>query len=192
MVRTRYLAVLLGGAIAGFGGTYFTLDSGRQLRGEHDRGPGFIALAALIFGRWNPVGAFGAALVFGFAEEFQGAAGVAGLADPVGVPPDGAVPVTLVVVAGLIGPGPPAGGRRPAVRTVTGGRLGRPRGRLRRSGRTRPYSNYFVGAAGLVDDGEVVTGCNVENASYGLTLCAECGLVSALHAPAAGGWSRWR
>jgi cytidine deaminase len=44
-----------------------------------------------------------------------------------------------------------------------------------------PYSKLRVGAAGLVDDGRIVTGCNVENASYGLTLCAECGLVSALH-----------
>ncbi len=44
-----------------------------------------------------------------------------------------------------------------------------------------PYSRFPVGAAALVDDGRVVTGCNVENASYGLTLCAECGLVSALH-----------
>jgi cytidine deaminase len=44
-----------------------------------------------------------------------------------------------------------------------------------------PYSNFPVGAAALVDDGRIVTGCNVENASYGLTLCAECGLVSALH-----------
>src|SRR5213080_5588176 len=43
-----------------------------------------------------------------------------------------------------------------------------------------PYSRFPVGAAGLVADGRVVTGCNVENASYGLTLCAECGLVSAL------------
>jgi cytidine deaminase len=45
-----------------------------------------------------------------------------------------------------------------------------------------PYSRLRVGAAGLVPDGTVVTGCNVENASFGLTLCAECGLVSALHA----------
>ncbi|GGT14853.1 cytidine deaminase [Nonomuraea spiralis] len=44
-----------------------------------------------------------------------------------------------------------------------------------------PYSKFPVGAAALVDDGRIVTGCNVENASYGLGLCAECGLVSALH-----------
>ena len=49
-----------------------------------------------------------------------------------------------------------------------------------------PYSGLRVGAAGLVDDGRVVTGCNVENASYGLTLCAECGLVSMLHATGGG------
>jgi cytidine deaminase len=49
-----------------------------------------------------------------------------------------------------------------------------------------PYSRFRVGAAGLVGDGRVVTGCNVENASYGLTLCAECGLVSALHASGGG------
>ena len=44
-----------------------------------------------------------------------------------------------------------------------------------------PYSHFPVGAAALVDDGRVVTGCNVENAAYGVTLCAECGLVSQLH-----------
>ena len=49
-----------------------------------------------------------------------------------------------------------------------------------------PYSRFAVGAAGLLDDGAVVVGCNVENASYGLTLCAECGLISALHATGGG------
>jgi cytidine deaminase len=44
-----------------------------------------------------------------------------------------------------------------------------------------PYSRYQVGVAGRVDDGRVVTGCNVENASYGVALCAECGMVSQLH-----------
>jgi cytidine deaminase len=49
-----------------------------------------------------------------------------------------------------------------------------------------PYSGYHVGAAALVDDGRVIAGCNVENASYGLGLCAECGLVSQLHASGGG------
>ena len=49
-----------------------------------------------------------------------------------------------------------------------------------------PYSHFPVGVAALVDDGRIVTGCNVENASYGLTLCAECGLVSSLAATGGG------
>jgi cytidine deaminase len=49
-----------------------------------------------------------------------------------------------------------------------------------------PYSKFPVGVAALVNDGRIVTGCNVENASYGLTLCAECGLVSSLIASGGG------
>jgi len=54
------------------------------------------------------------------------------------------------------------------------------------TGAYAPYSEFKVGAAALVDDGRVVTGCNVENVSYGLGLCAECGVVSALHATGGG------
>jgi cytidine deaminase len=54
------------------------------------------------------------------------------------------------------------------------------------AGAYAPYSGYPVGAAGLVDDGRTVVGCNVENASTGLSLCAECGVVSALHATGGG------
>ncbi len=49
-----------------------------------------------------------------------------------------------------------------------------------------PYSRFRVGAAAFVDDGRVVIGCNVENAAYGVTLCAECGLVSQLHVTGGG------
>uniref|UniRef100_UPI00398383E8 cytidine deaminase n=1 Tax=Lapillicoccus sp. TaxID=1909287 RepID=UPI00398383E8 len=49
-----------------------------------------------------------------------------------------------------------------------------------------PYSHFPVGVAGLVDDGRVVVGCNVENAAYGVALCAECGMVSQLHATGGG------
>lgn len=49
-----------------------------------------------------------------------------------------------------------------------------------------PYSRFPVGVAGLVDDGRVIGGCNVENAAYGVTLCAECGMVSELHATGGG------
>ncbi|HEY0543531.1 MAG TPA: cytidine deaminase [Actinoallomurus sp.] len=58
--------------------------------------------------------------------------------------------------------------------------------RMAMAGAYAPYSGYPVGAAGLTDDGRVVVGCNVENASYGVGLCAECGLVSALHGTGGG------
>lgn len=99
----RWRAVLLGGAVAGLGGTFFTLASAGRFEPNMTAGRGFIALAALIFGRWHPVGALCAALVFGFAEEFQSRIA--------GIQPD--IPsqlllmlpylVTLVVVAGLVG-----------------------------------------------------------------------------------------
>jgi len=53
-----------------------------------------------------------------------------------------------------------------------------------------PYSHFPVGAAGIADDGRLLVGCNVENAAYGVVLCAECGLVSSLHATGGGRLTR--
>src|SRR5690606_21412585 len=69
--RTRYVNVMLGGLIAGFGGAYFTLGSVGAFNENMTGGRGFIGLAAMIFGRWHPVGALAAALVFGFADSLQ-------------------------------------------------------------------------------------------------------------------------
>ena len=71
-------------------------------------------------------------------------------------------------------------GRTPTGQTSTGREL-TAAGRGCHAALLSPYSSFPVGAAALVDDGRVVSGCNVENASYGVGLCAECGLVSQLH-----------
>jgi simple sugar transport system permease protein len=112
--RIRYQAVLLGGAMAGLGGTYFTLDSSSQFQENMTAGRGFIALAAMIFGRWHPIGVLGAALVFGFAEEFQGRLASLGTAIPSEFLLMAPYIVTLVVVAGLVGRArPPAADGKP-------------------------------------------------------------------------------
>jgi general nucleoside transport system permease protein len=115
--RTRWQAVLLGGAVAGLAGTFFTLDSAGNFQENMTAGKGFIALAALIFGRWHPVGAFGAALVFGFAEELQGRLAI--LQTP--IPSEFLLMtpyiVTIFVVAGLVGRArPPAADGQPYVK----------------------------------------------------------------------------
>ena len=67
VIRMRYRNVILGGVFAGLAGAYLTIDFGDSFQGEMTQGAGFIALAALIFGRWTPVGALGAALLFTFS-----------------------------------------------------------------------------------------------------------------------------
>ena len=91
------------------------------------------------------------------------------------------------------GPGTPAqaGARSPVSATLGGaGQVDwdalRSRARELCSRAYAPYSHFPVGAAGLASDGRIVTGCNVENASYGMTLCAECGMVSDLIAGGGG------
>jgi simple sugar transport system permease protein len=103
VLATRYRSVIMGGAIAGLAGTWFTLDAVSGFNENMTAGRGFIALAALIFGRWHPIGAFIAALVFGFAEELQGR--LALLDTPIPSELLLATPyvITIIVVAGLVG-----------------------------------------------------------------------------------------
>ena len=71
VIAIRYRALLLAGLIAGLAGSYLSLATAGSFQIEMTAGKGFIALAAMIFGAWHPVGAFGAALVFGFADASQ-------------------------------------------------------------------------------------------------------------------------
>lgn len=99
----RYMNVLLGGLVAGAGGAYFTLVSTGAFNKNMTAGAGFIALAALIFGRWTPFGALGAALFFGFCQKLAYYLGVAG--SPVPNQFLNMLPylATIVAVAGLVG-----------------------------------------------------------------------------------------
>ena len=103
VIRIRYRAMILAGAIAGFAGSYLSLHSAGSFQMNMSAGKGFIGIAAMIFGAWNPIGAFGAALVFGFADSTQQLLSQLG----VDVPPQflASVPyiLTVVVVAGLVG-----------------------------------------------------------------------------------------
>jgi general nucleoside transport system permease protein len=103
VLGTRYKAVLLGGVLAGIGGAWFTLDSASQFSREMTSGRGFIALAAMLVGRYSPVGAFGAALLFGFSDAL--ATVLQRLPVPIPSQLLRAAPfvVTILVVAGLIG-----------------------------------------------------------------------------------------
>lgn len=111
--RTRYLNVVLGGMIAGLGGAFFTLGSVGAFNENMTGGRGFIGLAAMIFGRWHPLGALGAALVFGFADAAQVKLAIL----DTGIPSEFLLMapylVTIVVVAGVVGRarGPAADGQ---------------------------------------------------------------------------------
>lgn len=115
--RMRYLNVFLGGLIAGFGGAYFTLGSVGAFNENMTAGRGFIGLAAMIFGRWHPVGAIGAALVFGFADSLQVKLAIL----DTGIPSEFLLMapylVTIVVVAGVVGRArPPAFNGQPYIK----------------------------------------------------------------------------
>ncbi|GAA5115398.1 ABC transporter permease [Alloalcanivorax gelatiniphagus] len=101
--RTRYRTILLAGAIAGMGGAYYTLVSVGQFNREMTGGAGYIALAAVIFGKWDPIRATLAALLFGFATNLQGVLSAIGSPVPSQFMLMLPYVVTIFAVAGLVG-----------------------------------------------------------------------------------------
>ncbi len=113
----RYLNVLLGGLVAGFGGAFFTLGSVGRFDENMTNGRGFIALAAMIFGRWHPVGALSAGLVFGFAEALRQKLGILQTPIPSEFLAMAPFLATILVVAGLVGKArPPAADGQPYIK----------------------------------------------------------------------------
>lgn len=115
--RVRYQAVLAGGVAAGLGGAFFTVGFGGGFFKEMTAGNGFIALAALIMGRWHPVGATLAALFFGFTLQLQSQLQVMETSIPGGLLLMTPYLITVVAVAGLVGRmRPPAANGEPYVK----------------------------------------------------------------------------
>ena len=117
VLLTRYRNVILGGIVAGIGGAYFTLGSVGRFDENMTAGRGFIGLAAMIFGRWNPVGAFLAALVFGFADSLQTKLSILNVPIPSQFLLMAPYLVTIFVVAGVVRKArPPAAENKPYVK----------------------------------------------------------------------------
>jgi simple sugar transport system permease protein len=115
--RTRYRNVILGGFIAGFGGAFLTLSQVARFEENLTAGIGFIGLAAMIFGRWMPLGALGAGLVFGFARALQQKLGILGTPIPSEFLSMTPYIVTIIVVAGVVGRSrPPAADGQPYIK----------------------------------------------------------------------------
>jgi general nucleoside transport system permease protein len=101
--RTRYVAVLLSGMMAGFAGAYFTLGSVGRFDEVMTAGRGFIGLAAMIFGNWMPFGAFGAGLLFGFADSLAARMAILGSRIPSQFLLMTPYIMTMIVLAGVVG-----------------------------------------------------------------------------------------
>jgi len=108
----RYLAVILSGMLAGFAGSYFSLGSAGYFNQSMTAGRGFIALAAMIFGNWTPVGSLGAGLLFGFSEALATNLNLLGVPIPSDILEMVPYVLTMVVLAGVVGRsrGPAAAG----------------------------------------------------------------------------------
>jgi simple sugar transport system permease protein len=101
--RERFRNVLIAGAVAGFGGAFFTVGSVGSFSREMTSGMGFIALAALIFGRWTPLGAVAAALVFGFADQLRSVLSISGTPIPSEFMMMVPYVATIIAVSGFVG-----------------------------------------------------------------------------------------
>jgi simple sugar transport system permease protein len=101
--RVRFRNVLIAGAVAGLGGAFFTLGAVGAFSKEMTAGKGFIALAALIFGRWSPLGAVAAALIFGFADNLQGVLTITGTPIPSEFMLMAPYIATIIAVSGFVG-----------------------------------------------------------------------------------------
>lgn len=99
----RYRNVIAGGMIAGLGGAWFSLETVGNFEDLMTNGKGFIALAAMIFGKWTPLGALGGALLFGFADALQIKLQIAGVKVPYQFLSMTPYVVTMIVLAGVIG-----------------------------------------------------------------------------------------
>jgi general nucleoside transport system permease protein len=100
---TRYVNVILGGLVAGIGGAYFTIGSVGRFDKLMTAGKGFIGLAAMIFGNWNPVGALGSSLIFGFADSLQVKMQILKTPIPSEFLQMAPYIVTIIVLAGVVG-----------------------------------------------------------------------------------------
>lgn len=115
--KTRYRNVIMGGCIAGFGGAFLTLSQVSRFEENLTAGIGFIGLAAMIFGRWMPLGALGAGLVFGFARALQQKLGILGTPIPSEFLSMLPYIVTIIVVGGVVGKSrPPAADGQPYIK----------------------------------------------------------------------------
>ena len=111
--RLRFSNVLLAGAVAGMGGAFFTLVSVSSFNADMTAGQGYIALAALIFGRWKPLGALFASILFGFSLQMQFILSILGTSIPAELLAMLPYVVTILAVAGVVGRsrGPAASGK---------------------------------------------------------------------------------
>jgi simple sugar transport system permease protein len=113
VIRIRYRAMIIAGILAGIAGSSLSLAAAGSFQMQMSAGRGFIALAAVIFGAWNPIYAFGAAMVFGFADSTQALLSILGVDVPAQLLNSVPYIVTIVVVAGVVGRvrGPAAAGQ---------------------------------------------------------------------------------